>query len=785
MGKLLLTVVKGVPGTDPLHTVAGTPYFSNLHRLMQRKLPNVATPEQARGLAASAGHYPGGEPGDEAQWTGFHSFVSGMQPGQKFVKSDLLSHMGDWTRWPVEQRPGIDSRPPLQWRETPRGMESGGYNDDEGHRISYWGGAYHAEVGKGRGERRRYKEIGKFASRAEAERAAEASRGPVDTFHRSLSGEGGSKYSETILRHKDHSFANPYHYDGTQGIVGSLRSTVRGKGDDSSVHIEEIQSDLHQNGRKGGYFDHSLSKPGPGNPGVEYLSNFLSSNPDVLERWSKFYDPRGQFSQSPARIAAAFLATSSGSAHPKVELDARYEGDSGASAADAFYHAQGLNSDALRAAAMWQENEKRPMPAPLAKNWHEVMFRRALYDAASRGVARLTWAPGQEHADRYRLDLHFNRVLYNRDQHRLVAYPSRGNPTPRVISNVSPEKLPEYIGEDAAKLLLSRPADDTRSQVLTGQDLRIGGEGMRGFYGHIIPGEDPMGSDHDIVDHGIIGRYANAYARKLHGRPDAPQVEASSVAGRKGERRPAFSLRITPQMRERILREGVPLWGHTDSSATDAIRKAVAVGEIESEVPTHGVLTMKAFVYGVDNPYRPAGITRPGRHSLTPTLRIAPNTARVRPPRLLTVVGMSAHNPSTIFHAPAAHDQVVNPVQVVPRTYAPSRSNVPAASPTTAPVVRHISSTQTEGGGMHHLLWSATPGHGAAETRDELRARGFVLQPGTWKKSRGGASHIFAATAPDGATHTFHVFRANTIGQSGASFNEPPAAPAPASGAPN
>ena len=86
---------------------------------------------------------------------------------------------------------------------------------------------------------------------------------------------------------------------------------------------------------------------------------------------------------------------------------------------------------------------------------------------------------------------------------------------------------------------------------------------------------------------------------------------------------------------------------------------------------------------------------------------------------------------------------------------------------------------------MHHLLWSATPGHGAVETREELRARGFVLQPGTWKKSRGGASHIFAATAPDGATHTFHVFRANTIGQSGASFNEPPAAPAPASGAPN
>jgi hypothetical protein len=109
-------------------------------------------------------------------------------------------------------------------------------------------------------------------------------------------------------------------------------------------------------------------------------------------------------------------------------------------------------------------------------------------------------------------------------------------------SGVTPDKVSDYIGREAAERLLARPrapytnASGTPvpgSHFLEGQDLSVGGEGMKGYYDKIVPTQ----------------------LQKLV-RPMDPnaQFETTQI----GDVSTPF-LNITPAMREKI-KEGLPLF---------------------------------------------------------------------------------------------------------------------------------------------------------------------------------------------------------------------------------
>jgi hypothetical protein len=54
-------------------------------------------------------------------------------------------------------------------------------------------------------------------------------------------------------------------------------------------------------------------------------------------------------------------------------------------------------------------------------------------------------------------------------------------------SNVSPEQLENFVGKDVAKKLLESKPDNVGARKLFGEDLQVGGEGMKGFYDNILP----------------------------------------------------------------------------------------------------------------------------------------------------------------------------------------------------------------------------------------------------------------------------------------------------------
>jgi hypothetical protein len=84
-----------------------------------------------------------------------------------------------------------------------------------------------------------------------------------------------------------------------------------------------------------------------------------------------------------------------------------------------------------------------------------------------------------------------DKVEYNPEQQALNAYKSGD----RVINErgVTPDKLADYIGKEAASRILEQPlaprAPGSHDSVhtLQGLDLKVGGEGMKGFYDKIIP----------------------------------------------------------------------------------------------------------------------------------------------------------------------------------------------------------------------------------------------------------------------------------------------------------
>jgi hypothetical protein len=129
--------------------------------------------------------------------------------------------------------------------------------------------------------------------------------------------------------------------------------------------------------------------------------------------------------------------------------------------------------------------------APFRKDWPIQMFKRALADAVENGKEWIGWTTGETQAARYDLSKQISEVAYNNDSKSLFAYDKKGE---NVLfeNSVSEEKIADYIGKEAAQRLLNAPKEKSQGGVmqrLKGEELKVGGEGMKGFYDQILPKE--------------------------------------------------------------------------------------------------------------------------------------------------------------------------------------------------------------------------------------------------------------------------------------------------------
>ncbi len=124
--------------------------------------------------------------------------------------------------------------------------------------------------------------------------------------------------------------------------------------------------------------------------------------------------------------------------------------------------------------------------APFKKTWPELMLKRMVQEAADEGYDAIAWTDGATQAERYDLSKHVDRIIYSPNSQELNGY--RDNQRVIQETGVSPEKLEQYVGKEAADKLLNNPTAKTiDGNMIEGDDLKLGGQGMVGFYDTMLP----------------------------------------------------------------------------------------------------------------------------------------------------------------------------------------------------------------------------------------------------------------------------------------------------------
>lgn len=367
-----------------------------------------------------------------------------------------------------------------------------------------------------------------------------------------LGGHKPGSYREILFSTpKAEGFNAPHFSDETAGLLAHARVTDHETKDGKRVlMVEEVQSDLHQQGRERGY----IAPEG--------------AAAKAQTRWESAVD------------AFFAYAKKSDMPDPHEVIHALVNGREPAIPGGAEGKRLG---DEIVAANKEKEaaGDLTGVPdAPFKSNWEELVAKRMIRWAAENGYDGLVWPTGEQQAERYGLERHIGSVTYsagydvNGQKSNSVLYAQR--PTgasvagfPRVVQQ---EDLSHLLGKELAdKLLAAAPntytvmsagathaVEDERTgellssygsveeaqreadrlnrlgaRTLGGLDLKVGGEGMRFSYDKKLPS---IFEKLVKKDGGKVGTETLKDGTQVH------------------------SVTLPDTLRERALREGFPLF---------------------------------------------------------------------------------------------------------------------------------------------------------------------------------------------------------------------------------
>lgn len=136
--------------------------------------------------------------------------------------------------------------------------------------------------------------------------------------------------------------------------------------------------------------------------------------------------------------------------------------------------------------------------APFKTSWPELAMKRMIRWAAQNGYDQIAWTPGKVQAERYGLATHVDNIEWKpfpgeSNEMQVMIHPKQGRsvrlevgPQGRVLHSPHPDwtgkHLSEVVGKDVADKIMSE-----RQGEMGGNDLVIGGSGMRQFYDKMLP----------------------------------------------------------------------------------------------------------------------------------------------------------------------------------------------------------------------------------------------------------------------------------------------------------
>ena len=363
----------------------------------------------------------------------------------------------------------------------------------------------------------------------------------VEPHHEDYVLPGGTNYREILLQHPNGTFPGvPEHFGGAPNVLASIRAKDRiGPNGEKILHLEEIQSDWHQQGREKGYKPNAVE--------LNKILDTAKKKNGLLYR--QLYDAKVNIRGAEERKANA--------ANPEEqELHNRMLQEHQRSLMDLMPQVMRADDELHKA----QQLAARGVPdAPFKKDWYELALKKMIHHAAEKGYDQIAITPGVEQAKRYGLSKHVGRITHmthldDPDSGILFAF----DPTGRQIvekHNIPHAELPEYIGKEGAQKLLAQKPDETGYRELSGQNLEVGGEGMKGFYDKMVPT--------------FLNKFGKKYGSQVQpGTIETRQYTPNDRSLRQlagystpvAETAPVHMFNITPQMREDVVKNGIPLY---------------------------------------------------------------------------------------------------------------------------------------------------------------------------------------------------------------------------------
>tara|TARA_Y100000361_G_scaffold124141_1_gene117095 strand:- start:70 stop:2247 length:2178 start_codon:yes stop_codon:yes gene_type:complete len=321
-------------------------------------------------------------------------------------------------------------------------------------------------------------------------------------------------------------------------VLAHARYNTRTIDGDKTLFIEEIQSDWHQKGRDVGYKtpENKAKLEALKAQRKKILEQRDADAPDWFDRYEELSRERELAYPDASQISEVKEAEFSKLSQQKAKFDAETK----SLLADVDSQITSTISNVPDA------------PYKRTDKWAGLTLQRMVKEAVDSGHDRIAWTPGKVQAERYDLSKQLSEIHLSGSNFK--AYGLDGEPVIQ-RTGVTPEDLPELIGKEAADRLMSqKPKAGLRS--LIGENLQIGGEGMKEFY-------DKM-----------LVKSANKFGKKYGAKAQKSKLEPLGV-GSLFTAKTVWSMKITPEMKAGISK-GVML-GQTGAEGK------VAAGLLQSQ----------------------------------------------------------------------------------------------------------------------------------------------------------------------------------------------------------